>query len=145
MRVVRRVDHPSTTSTVDDLMAKSVVSGHPRQSLFDAAVVMRTNHVSALAVLDGEVIVGIITERDMLRAVTDGREPQATPVSEYMTRSPLTIEADRLAAEAAEMMVKHRVRHLPVTDKGRLIGFLSARDLLVLKPWPRILPIVESW
>jgi CBS domain-containing protein len=145
MRVVRRVDHPSTTSTVDELMAKSVVSGDPRQSLFEAAVVMRTNQISALAVLDGEAIVGIITERDMLRAIADGRDPEATNVSQYMTHSPLTIEADRLAAEAAETMVKHRVRHLPVTDKGRLIGFLSARDLLVLKPWPRILPIVESW
>lgn len=145
MRVVRRVDHPSTTTTVYELMAKSVVSGDPRHSLFDAAAVMRTNRISALAVLDGEAIVGILTERDLLRAIADGRDPQATHISQYMTHSPRTIEADRLAAEAAEMMIKHRVRHLPVTDKGRLIGFLSARDLLVLKPWPLILPIGESW
>ena len=145
MRVVRRVDHPSTTTTVYELMAKSVVSGDPRQSLFDAAAVMRTNRISALAVLDGEAIVGILTERDLLRAIADGRDPQATHISQYMTHSPRTIEADRLAAEAAEIMIKHRVRHLPVTDKGRLIGFLSARDLLVLKPWPLILPIGESW
>jgi CBS domain-containing protein len=43
------------------------------------------------------------------------------------------------------MMVKHRVRHLPVTDGGRLIGFFSARDLLALTPWPLNLPIGENW
>ncbi|HEY8864487.1 MAG TPA: CBS domain-containing protein [Candidatus Dormibacteraeota bacterium] len=62
-----------------------------------------------------------------------------------MTSAPRTIESAEPAAKAAEIMVKHRVRHLPVTDKGRLIGFLSARDLLALTPWPRNLPIGESW
>jgi CBS domain-containing protein len=145
MRVVKRVDHPSTTTTVYDLMAKSIVSGDPRQSLVEAAAQMRANHISALAILEGKAIVGIVTERDLMSAIADGRDPAATHVSQYMTHSPRTIEADKLAAEAATIMVKHRVRHLPVTDEGRLIGFLSARDLLVLKPWPRILPIGESW
>ena len=126
-------------------MAKSVVSCDPRQSLGDAATRMRANRISALAVLDGKAIVGIFTERDLLRAIADGREPWATHVSEYMTNSPRTIEADELVARAAEIMVKHRVRHLPVTDKGRLIGFLSARDVVALTPWPLDLPIGESW
>jgi CBS domain-containing protein len=145
MKVVRNVAHPATRTTVRELMAKSIISGDLRQSLVEAAAQMRAHRISALAVLDGNAIVGIITERDFLRAIADGRNPDATYVSQYMTHSPRTIEAARLAAEAAEIMVKHRVRHLPVTDKGRLIGFLSARDLLVLKPWPRILPIGESW
>jgi CBS domain-containing protein len=145
VKVVRRVDHPATTTTVLELMAKSVVSGDPRQSLVDAAALMRTHRISALAVLDGDTIVGIITERDLLRAIADGRDPAATHVSQYMTHSPRTIEADKLAAEAAAMMVKHHVRHIPVTDGGRLIGFLSARDLLALTPWPLNLPIGESW
>jgi CBS domain-containing protein len=145
VKVVRRVDHPATTTTVLELMAKSVVSGDPRQSLVDAATLMRTHRISALAVLDGDTIVGIITERDLLRAIADGRDPAATHVSQYMTHSPRTIEADKLAAEAAAMMVKHHVRHIPVTDGGRLIGFLSARDLLALTPWPLNLPIGESW
>ena len=121
------------------------MSDDPRQSLVEAAAKMRANRVSALAVLDGNAIVGIITERDLLRAIADGRKPGATHVSQYMTQSPLTIEAREPAAEAAEIMIKHRVRHLPVTDNGRLIGFLSARDLLALTPWPRNLPIGESW
>jgi CBS domain-containing protein len=145
MKVVRRVDHPATSTTVHELMAKSKVCGDAGQSLVDAAAQMRANRTSALAVLDGEAIVGIITERDFMRAIADGRDPAATHVSEYMTQSPRTIEADKLAAEAAAMMVKHHVRHIPVTDDGRLIGFLSARDLLTLTPWPLNLPIGESW
>jgi CBS domain-containing protein len=145
MKVVRKVAHPATRMTVRELMAKSIVSGDPRQSLVEAAAQMRANRISALAVLDGKAIVGIITERDLLRAIADGRMPEATHVSQYMTHSPRTIEAGEPAAKAAETMVKHRVRHLPVTDKGRLIGFLSARDLIAMKPWPQILPIGESW
>jgi CBS domain-containing protein len=145
MRVVRRVDHPATTTTVHELMAKSIVSGDPRQSLVDAAAQMRDHRISALAVLDGEAIVGIITERDLLRSIADGRDPEATHISQYMTHSPRTIEDAELVAKAAEIMVKHRVRHLPVTNNGRLVGFLSARDLLALNPWPLNLPIGESW
>jgi CBS domain-containing protein len=111
----------------------------------DAAATMRANRISALAVLDGKTIVGIVTERDLLRAIADGRNPEATHISQYMTHSPRTIEGSELAAKAAEIMVTHHVRHLPVTDKGQLVGFLSARDLLALKPWPRKLPIGESW
>src|SRR5450756_1297690 len=112
MRVVRRVDHPATTTTVHELMAKSIVSGDPRHSLVEAAAQMRAHRISALAVLDGEAVVGIITERDLMRSIADVRDPAATHVSQYMTHDPLTIEAGRLAAEAATMMVKHRVRHI---------------------------------
>ena len=145
MRIIRRDRANGGNTTVRELMAKSIVTGDPRQSLVDAATVMRTKRVSALAVLDGEAIVGIVTERDLLRAIADGRNPARTHVSQYMTNSPRTVEAGELAAEAAVIMVKHHVRHLPVTDAGRLIGFLSARDLLALMPWPRKLPIAEAW
>jgi len=145
MKVTRRVAHPATKTTVRELMAKSIVCGDPRQSLVEAAAQMRAKRISALAVLDADAIVGIVTERDLLRAIADGRQPGATHVSQYMTHSPRTIEAGEPAAKAAEIMIRHRVRHLPVTDQGRLIGFLSARDLLALTPWPRHLPIGESW
>jgi CBS domain-containing protein len=142
---MRKVADPATKTAVRELMTTSIVCGDPRQSLTAAAAHMRANRISALAVLDGKEIVGIITERDLLHAIADGRNPEATHISQYMSHSPRTIEAGAPAAKAADIMIKHRVRHLPVTDKGRLIGFLSARDLLALKPWPRKLPIGESW
>jgi Predicted signal-transduction protein containing cAMP-binding and CBS domains len=145
MRIVRRVAHPATSTTARELMGKSTVSADPRQSLVDAAALMRTHRTSVLAVLDGQAIVGVITERDFMRAIADGRDPASTHVSEYMTHDPKTIEAGKRAAEAAAIMVKHHVRHIPVTEEGRVIGFLSARDLLALTPWPLNLPIGESW
>lgn len=145
MRVVRRVPANGSGTCVRDLMAKSIVIGDPRQTLVEAAAHMRARRTSALAVLDDQSIVGIITERDLMRAVADGRDPSTTHVSQYMTHSPITVDALDAASEAAATMIKHRVRHLPVTSDGRLVGFLSARDLLALRPWPRDLPIGESW
>jgi|SRR5665213_2731211 len=145
MKVVRRVDRPAAGMTVRELMGRSAVSADPRQTLVDAAAKMRAHRTSVLAVLDGEAIVGIITERDFMRAIADGRDPAATHVSEFMTPDPRTVESGQRAAEAAALMIKHHVRHIPVTEGGRLIGFLSARDLLALTPWPLNLPIGESW
>jgi CBS domain-containing protein len=144
MRLVHTAAHRAATKNVRDLMSRSVVAGDPGRSLVEAAAAMRAHRIGALAVLDGSAIVGIITERDFLRAIADGRHPDSTHVWEYMTSSPLTIEAGEPAAKAAEVMVAQRVRHLPVTDEGRLVGFISARDLLSLKPWPKA-PIGESW
>jgi CBS domain-containing protein len=145
MKVVHRVDHPAAGMTVRELMGASTVSADPSQTLVEAAARMRAQRTSVQAVLDGEAIVGVITERDFMRAVADGRNPAATYVSEFMTRNPRTIEAGKPAGEAAALMIKHHVRHIPVTEGGRLIGFLSARDLLALTPWPLNLPIGESW
>jgi CBS domain-containing protein len=146
MRVVRRVGTPVPKPvSVRDLMAHNVVTVDPRESLTGAAAQMRASRIGSLVVLaDGE-ITGIITERDLMRAIADARDPGATHVSQYMTQSPRTVEAARDAAQAAALMVKHGLRHLPVTDRGQLIGFLSARDLLALEPWPKRLPALEPW
>jgi CBS domain-containing protein len=144
MRTIRRHPRPAPTK-VRDLMARVVIAGDPRQSLADAAAQMRSSRVSALAVVDGQEIMGILTERDLMRAVADGRVPSDVHISDYMTQTPHTIEAKAEAAQAAAKMVRHGVRHLPVTESGKLVGFLSARDLLALQPWPAKLPIGEPW
>jgi len=125
-------------------MTRPVVSSDPRQSLVEAAAQMRSHRIGALVVLDREAIIGIVTERDFLRAIADCCDPGQTHISQYMTHTPKTIEANQPAVEAARVMIKHRVRHLPVTEHRRLVGLLSARDLLALKPWPT-LPIGEEW
>lgn len=110
MKVVRRGAH-SRPVTVRDLMSHSVVAGDPRLTLVEAAAEMRAHRIGALAVLDNGAIVGIITERDMLRAIAEGRDPGQTHVSQYMTHSPRTVEASELATTAAAAMIRHRVRH----------------------------------
>lgn len=144
MKAIRRDAADATKTSVRKLMVRPAVCAHPGQLLVDAGALMRAKRVSALAVLDDETIVGIITELDFLRTIADRRDPAASHVSQYMTKAPLAIEADAPADKAAAVMVKHRLRHLPVTDGGRLIGFLSACDLLALKPWPRSIPFGDN-
>lgn len=144
MRVIRRTGRWEHT-LVKDLMTRDVVAADPRLSLVDAATRMRAERVSALTILDDGAIVGILTERDLMRAIADGRDPAEAHVSQYMSSEPHTIEAGADAGRAASMMAVHRVRHLPVTAGGRLVGVLSARDLLAVHSRASRLPIGEHW
>jgi CBS domain-containing protein len=123
---------------VSELMTAPVVRATARDTLCGAAARMRDHGIGALAVVDedGELI-GVVTERDLLRAMADGRPPRTTPVEWYTSRAPVTIEPDADSSTAARLMVQHEIRHLPVTRDGRPVGMLSARDLLLVEAWRR--------
>jgi CBS domain-containing protein len=88
-------------------------------------------HVGAILVMDGRELKGIFSERDFLvRVVVGGRDPIATTVSEVMTTNVFAIDAAVAMEEAMETMRVHNCRHLPVTDEGRVVAFLSMRDLM---------------
>jgi CBS domain-containing protein len=90
---------------------------------------MDDRRVGAVLVVDGERLVGVFTERDVLRAVARGLEPGAT-VGAWMTAGPETIEPDETAEHAAVLMIHGGFRHLPVVESGKVIGILSIRDLM---------------
>ena len=138
------VDHRHRP-TVRDLMARTLSAVDPRATLVEAAALMRRLGVSSLAVLDGEEAVGILTERDLVRAVSDDRSPAETHVSQYMTQSPISIDIGDGATKAAALMEKHRVRHLLVTEHGRVAGCISVRDLLRLHLWTGSIADIEPW
>lgn len=141
-----KVVHPNRRApTVRQLMSRTLTAADPRQSLFEAAALMREHQVSSLAVLDGEEPAGIITERDLVRALADGRPPGETHVSQYMTQSPVTVDLDGTAAEAAALMETHHIRHLLVTEHGRVAGCISVRDLLRLRGWIGPMDAHEPW
>ncbi len=117
---------------VRSLCRREVLSAGPGETLAEAASRMQYDEVGALVVLDGGTLVGIITERDLVRAMADGVDPADTPVASYMTPDPVTIDLDADAAEAAEAMVGVGARHLPVVEAGRVVGMISARDLIEL-------------
>jgi CBS domain-containing protein len=114
---------------VSEHMARDLVTVAPDDLLGGAAVRMAERRVGAALILDGERLVGILSERDILRAVAAGGAEHA-PVSAWMTPNPETIEPDDSLDHAAVLMIHGGFRHLPVVDSGRAVGILSIRDLV---------------
>jgi CBS domain-containing protein len=100
-----------------------------RATLRDAAGRMWKQQSGSLVITEGADILGIITERDIMKAVARGDDLDSTPVSAVMTRSVLTVTPDTSIAEAAQHMATRWIRHLPVVHDGELVGMVSQRDL----------------
>jgi CBS domain-containing protein len=115
---------------VESLCQTDVVTVDVGDSLCDAAGVMRFQEVGSLIVYDDDVMVGIITERDLVRAVADGARPGAVAVRTYMSEQPVMASPTMEAEEAARLMLDLGIRHLPVGDGTTVVGVVSVRDLL---------------
>lgn len=85
----------------------------------------------SLGVVEGRLLVGVITERDLVRAVAEGLDPETTAVSAVMSPEPDVFSPENDVWEAAEWLVEAGYRHLPVIEDGQLLGIVSVRDLLV--------------
>jgi CBS domain-containing protein len=120
---------------VKEFYRPMAVSIDARQSLASAARRMLVHNIGSLAVLDDGQLAGIVTERDLARAVADDADMATTPVANYLSLAPPSAAPDEDAQEAANRMLELGVRHLPVVERGQLIGMLSVRDLLVLAAW----------
>jgi CBS domain-containing protein len=110
-------------------MTRASVVDSPTDSLREAASRMWKQQTGSLLVMDGESLLGIITERDVMKAVARGADLDQTPVSAVMTSNVLTVRPDSSLPEAARHMATRWIRHLPVLDDGRVLGMVSQRDL----------------
>jgi CBS domain-containing protein len=113
---------------ISDVMTEAAVTDRPDDSVASAARKMREQQTGSLLVTDGEQLVGIITERDVLRVVAED-VPLDTPISEVMSKDLVTAEPGTSLREAARIMTERWIRHLPVLEGGRLVGIVSQRDL----------------
>ncbi|HYA66697.1 MAG TPA: CBS domain-containing protein [Burkholderiaceae bacterium] len=103
----------------------------PTDLVFDALKLMAEKNIGALVVLEGQQIVGIITERDYARKVVlMARSSANTQVRDIMTTSVMYVTPGRTSEECMALMTEHRLRHLPVIDKGKLLGLISIGDLV---------------
>jgi CBS domain-containing protein len=117
-------------ATVGEAMTKDVLTVDPSASIGEAAEKMQAANVGAVVVLEDLVrIVGIITERDLMRAVAARARPAEARVRQWMTADPVTIEPDLPLEEALGLMFDRHFRHLPVVKEGRPLGIVSLRDL----------------
>jgi CBS domain-containing protein len=97
----------------------------------EAVRAMSTHNVAIVNVLNGDRLVGVFSERDVVRRVVDkGLDPHTTPVGDVMTTSLVVADADEDYQSAMRKMDGANVRHLPVISKGRLVSMISIRDLL---------------
>jgi CBS domain-containing protein len=116
---------------VADLMTPATVSDAPDDTLADASKKMWEQQTGSLLVMEGSKLIGIITERDLLRAMAEGDDPTGTKVRDMMTKDVVTIGPGTNLRDAAKIMFDHWFRHLPVaTAEGDVVGIISLRDLL---------------
>jgi CBS domain-containing protein len=116
-------------ATVGEVMSRNLLTVEPTTGLSEAAERMSNRGVGAALVLSGESVSGILTERDVLRAVATG-PVEGTHVAAWMTRDPETVDVSESTGQAAAVMIHGGFRHLPVLDGGKPVGIVSIRDLM---------------
>ena len=112
-----------------DIMTEDVLSVAPEDTLGEVATKMVERGVGSVVVSDFGRIVGVLTERDIMRAVAARTHSSDARVREWMTADPITATADTTVEEAAMTMFDHGFRHLPIMDGERAIGIVSIRDV----------------
>ena len=122
------------TAVADILKSKSDNTVHaiaPGDSVLDALQRMAEKRIGALLVMEGETIVGIVTERDYARKIALlGRTSAATLVRDVMTSDVMYVRPTQTSQECMALMTENRLRHLPVVDGARLVGLISIGDLV---------------
>lgn len=114
---------------VRDVMTDAPVTDSAADTLRSAAERMWRQQTGSLLVMENDRLTGIITERDLLRAVARGEDPATTSVEKVMTTEVLTVSPDMSLRDAAAQMATRWIRHLPVVEGGRVLGMISMRDI----------------
>ena len=124
-------------STVRDLLARkgtNVISVTPEQTVLDAAHLMNEKGIGGVVVMTDSKLVGIFTERDIMRrVVAASRDPATTLIGDVMTADCMTITADVQIAVCRAMMSSKRVRHFPVMHDDGLVGMVTSGDILAFE------------
>lgn len=114
---------------VSDVMTQAVVTDAADDTLAQAAARMREQQTGSLLVMEGERLLGIFTERDLLKAVAAGQDPAEMTIKQAMTTELVTVGPATTLREAAEVMATKWIRHLPVMEGETVVGVISQRDL----------------
>ncbi len=110
---------------------RKIWSTHPNATVFDAITKMAEKDIGSLVVMDGDELVGIITERHYApNVILKGKASPATPVRDIMERDVITARPEQSVEECMAIMTEKRVRHLPVLEREKLIGIISIGDLV---------------
>lgn len=117
-----------------DVMNREVVVINPKISLREAARTMCEKHIGSLIVLEEGDIVGIITQTDILKAVAEEKDLDTTLVEDVMNKKVYTIDYEKTVEDAVNLMMEKRIKRLPVTKEGKLVGIITASDIITVEP-----------
>jgi CBS domain-containing protein len=115
---------------IKELMTKGPRTVQRGDSIADAARLMREEDAGVAPIVDGDRLVGVLTDRDIaIRVVAEGKDPQSTKVEEIASQTLVTIEPQQDLDEALRLMAQHQIRRLPVVEDGKLVGILAQADV----------------
>jgi CBS domain-containing protein len=114
---------------ISEIMTKATVTDSADDTLAEAAARMWNAQTGSLLVMDGDNLLGIVTERDLLRAIAQGQDPTQLPLKDVMRTDVVTIGPQTKLKEAAKLMTTKWFRHLPIVENGKVVGIVSQRDL----------------
>jgi CBS domain-containing protein len=114
-------------------MSAEPQTAKPSMTAADAAGLMARLDVGVIPVADGEQLLGLVTDRDLVvRVMADRRDPTDVKLEEILTKSPVTVSPDTKVSEARDLMAEHKIRRLPVVKQEKLVGIISMGDIAVV-------------
>jgi len=131
---IRRPEEILAYRTLRQILAgkpRELWSASPGDSVFKAVQLMAEKNIGFLVVLERDAVAGVLSERDCARRLLLANKPaQSTPVADIMVREVISVDIAENFAHCLRLMHQHRIRHLPVTEQGKLVAVLSIRDLM---------------
>ena len=120
---------------VREVMNRNVIVAKKDITTKEASQLMSQLHISSLVIVDNKnSIVGILTKGDILKAIASEKKPDITLAEELMSKKVVTIEPNKSIEETVEIMAKNKVRELPVIDGKKIVGIVSASDIVLIEP-----------
>ena len=115
---------------ITEVMTSNPTTCEPQASVADAAKVMAKEDVGSIPIVEGDRLVGVLTDRDIvLRVVADGRDAQSVTIGEIASRDVVTVSTNDGLDRALELMAENQVRRLPVVEGDKLVGIVAQRDV----------------
>lgn len=117
--------------SIKDIMTTNIETCSLLDNVYEVAVKMKEWNVGAIPIVDGESLVGMITDRDIVIRGVAEKHPGSTKVEDIMSKDMVTVKSDCSTQEAAKIMAKNQIRRLPVVEANRLIGIVSLGDFAI--------------
>jgi CBS domain-containing protein len=116
-------------SQVRDVMATKLQTVGPEDTVGEAVAVMAQNRIGSVLIMEGDRLLGIFTERDTVRALSQSHDAARHEIVSWMTHDPTTVAPEVNSEDALRTMLDSGFRHLPVVENGKVVGMVSMRDL----------------